>query len=104
MMPLLAAQKEWEAVSIRDRLCIVRKIRSAIAGAASQLADLFAGTLERTRADSLTSEIIPPAEACRFLELEAARILASRRLSKRDARSGCEALRSKCGMNPWAWS
>jgi acyl-CoA reductase-like NAD-dependent aldehyde dehydrogenase len=82
-MPLRAAQKEWQAVGIDERLRIVRKIRSAIAEAAPRLADLFPGTLERTRADSLTSEIIPLAEACRFLELEAARILGSRRLSKR---------------------
>lgn len=82
-MPVRAVQKEWEAVSIRDRLRVVRKFRRAIAGAASRLVDLFSDTLERTRADSLTSEIIPLAEACRFLELEAETILAARHLLKR---------------------
>ena len=78
-----AVQREWSALSIGDRLRVVRKIRSALAQSAPELIELFPRDLERSPADSLTSEIIPLAEACRFLELEAERILSPRRLGRR---------------------
>ena len=78
-----AAQRQWAAVSVSDRLVVVRKIRDGLANDAANYVDLFPATLRRTRADSLTTEIIPLAEACRFLELEAKRTLAPRRLPTR---------------------
>lgn len=43
----------------------------------------FPSSLARTRADSLTAEIIPLAEACRFLEVEAEHILVAGKTSSR---------------------
>lgn len=76
-----SAQRYWAETSIRRRLAVVRNIRDLIAARARVLADLFPPDLMRSRAESLTSEIIPLAESCRFLQTEAERILAPRRLS-----------------------
>ena len=75
------AQRVWARNSIKSRLKIVRKIRDRIAADSSQLVDAFPPALIRSRADSLTTEIVPLAEACRFLEIQAPSILASKRLS-----------------------
>ena len=75
------AQQLWARNSIRNRLKIIRKVRDRLATDASQLVDAFPPDLIRSRADSLTTEILPLAEACRFLEMLAPSILASKRLS-----------------------
>ena len=77
------AQRQWGRNSIRNRLKIIRKVRDRIAADALRLAAAFPPVLVRSRADSLTTEIIPLAEACRFLELQAGSILASKRLSNK---------------------
>lgn len=58
----------------------MRRIRDGIAAETEALAELFPKSLVRSRADSISCEILPLAEACRFLELEAERILAPRLL------------------------
>lgn len=77
------AQRTWAAEPLRSRLRFVRSLRGQIASNAELLLDCFPTQLSRTRSDSLTAEVIPLAEACRFLELNADRILAGRKLSKR---------------------
>ncbi len=53
----------------------------------AEMSDLFAAAispeLARTAADTMVAELLPLLEACRFLEREAARILAVRRLGRR---------------------
>jgi acyl-CoA reductase-like NAD-dependent aldehyde dehydrogenase len=74
-------QQEWAQTTIASRLQIVRRIRDRLAAGVTALVDCFPKQLIRSRADSITCEILPLAEACRFLEREAGRILASRSLS-----------------------
>lgn len=71
-----AAQRLWAATTLQHRLQIVRKMRNEIACEGSSLLEAFALEPGRNRAEKLASEIIPLAEACRFLEREAKRILA----------------------------
>ena len=78
-----AAQREWGGTRVRDRLSVVRAFRHTLAESARDLLDLFPGHLRRSRLDSLTAEVTPLAEACRFLELQAERILTARKLSNR---------------------
>ena len=73
-----AAQKPWSARPVHERLAVVRRLRHGIARAARELAVSVSG--ERTRAEVLTSEVLPLADACRFLERQAPRLLATRRL------------------------
>jgi acyl-CoA reductase-like NAD-dependent aldehyde dehydrogenase len=80
-----AAQCGWARTGLRARLAIMRKARHRIAATAVQIARTVPceqpGALHRTVADTLVSEVLPLAEACRFLEREARWILASQRLS-----------------------
>jgi acyl-CoA reductase-like NAD-dependent aldehyde dehydrogenase len=66
-----AAQEDWAARPVAARLAVIRRLRHGIAGAAGDLA---------AAAEVLTSEVLPLADACRFLEREAERLLAPRRL------------------------
>jgi acyl-CoA reductase-like NAD-dependent aldehyde dehydrogenase len=74
-------QQAWAHTSVKVRLQIVRRIRDRLAADVTTLVDCFPKRLIRSRADSITCEILPLAEACRFLEREAVRVLASRALS-----------------------
>jgi aldehyde dehydrogenase (NAD+) len=68
---LRKAQESWSSVPIADRLRIVRRVRGRIA----ELAGEFAQSVIRDPGDTLTAEVLPLCEACRFLEREAAKIL-----------------------------
>jgi len=73
-------QRQWASESIRNRLQIVRRVRESVASHAKSLLEAFPRELRLAPAERLASELIPFAEACRFLEREANKILASRRL------------------------
>jgi aldehyde dehydrogenase (NAD+) len=80
-----AAQQIWARTKIKDRLALLRRTRYRIAATAVEIAETVPceqpGALHRTVADTLVSEVLPLVEACRFLEREAAWILAPQRLS-----------------------
>jgi aldehyde dehydrogenase (NAD+) len=80
-----AAQLRWAQTGLRARLAILRRARHRIAATAVEIARSVPreqpGALHRTVADTLVSEVLPLAEACRFLEREARWILAPQRLS-----------------------
>lgn len=74
-----AAQASWSALSLPDRLEVLRKARHIIAANPCALAETIpsnlASSLHRNLADSLVAEVLPLAEACRFLEREAPSLL-----------------------------
>lgn len=80
LLSLRAAQHGWHATPLRRRLAIVRKLRREIANTATDLAATvpaeLPGALHRSLPETLTAEVLPLAEACRFLENEAPRLLA----------------------------
>jgi acyl-CoA reductase-like NAD-dependent aldehyde dehydrogenase len=80
-----AAQQIWARTGIKGRLALLRRARHRIAATAEEIAQTVPcqqpGALHRTVADTLVSEVLPLVEACRFLEREAAWILAPQRLS-----------------------
>lgn len=67
-----AAQREWAAWPLRERLRILRDARHRMAGRA----DEFAAAIARPAHETLTAEILPLLEACRFLERNAEKLLA----------------------------
>jgi acyl-CoA reductase-like NAD-dependent aldehyde dehydrogenase len=78
------AQQSWAESELRSRLAIIARLRREIARNASLLLDSFPPEPDRSRAERLAAELVPLAEACRFLEKQAGPILAPRRLvSKR---------------------
>ena len=73
------SQADWSARPLEERLWILRSIRHRLSEKAGELARTVAGQTGRSEAEVLSSEILPLADACRFLEREAPRILATRR-------------------------
>jgi aldehyde dehydrogenase (NAD+) len=68
----------WPQWSVRQRLDVVRRLRGLIADHGGELA----AAVPRDPAETLVAEVLPFAEACRFLEREAEELLAPRRPSR----------------------
>jgi len=77
------AQGRWAATPLSTRLALIRELRHRIAENAAALSEASASARHRPTLESLTAEVLPLAEACRFLEREAEAILATRRLGRR---------------------
>jgi acyl-CoA reductase-like NAD-dependent aldehyde dehydrogenase len=78
-----AAQVRWARTPLAQRIRQIREVRHLIAECSMQLASASASARARPVAESLTAEVLPLAEACRFLEREAKRVLSPRRLGRR---------------------
>ncbi|MEO7319050.1 MAG: aldehyde dehydrogenase family protein [Chthoniobacteraceae bacterium] len=78
-----SAQTRWALTPLRERLRIVRELRHLIAENADALAAAAAAVSDRPVTEKLVSEILPLADSCRWLEKNAARLLAERRHGKR---------------------
>lgn len=72
------AQERWAMEPIAERLRVVRELRHLIAEEAESLAAAAAQVSDRPLAEKLVSEVLPLADACRWLERRAARVLAPR--------------------------
>ncbi len=75
-----AVQAEWAGVPLSERLWRLRSVRHRLAEKAEEIVRSVTAGSGRPDAEVLTSEVLPLADAIRFLEREAARILAPRRL------------------------
>ncbi len=77
-----AAQKTWARTPLRERLRVLRCFRAELAAGARELAATvgtsYPGSLHRGEADTLVAEVLPLAEACRWLEREAEWVLRAR--------------------------
>jgi acyl-CoA reductase-like NAD-dependent aldehyde dehydrogenase len=77
-----SAQAGWAATPIARRMRVLRRFRAELATGAQEFSATvpvaYPGHLSRSEADTLITEVLPLAEACRFLEKEAAFILAPR--------------------------
>src|SRR5690242_5570284 len=74
-----AAQVRWARVGMSERLARVREWRALLATRALALAEASGAGRRRPARETLTAEVLPLAEAARFLERHAARLLAPRR-------------------------
>ncbi len=87
MKPLPArvreAQKEWSSLPVRNRLGVVREVRRRIVRQAVDLASRVRFPQRASVAETLASEVIPLADACRFLERKAEAVLRPRALGRR---------------------
>ena len=77
------AQTCWEDKPIAHRLRFVRELRHLIAENAESLALVAAAIGDRPTEEKLVSEVLPLADACRWLEKSAAQVLAPRRAGSR---------------------
>ena len=95
-----AAQARWAATPLSERLARVRELRLLIAEHAPLLSEASASARQRPSLESLTAEVLPLAEACRFLEREAAKLLAPRRLGSRGLPLWLAGVRSEVHREP----
>lgn len=77
------AQTTWVLKPVAERVHFVRKLRRLFAEHADTLAAAAATVWDRPLSEKLVSEVLPLADACRWLERNAAHILASRRCGKK---------------------
>jgi acyl-CoA reductase-like NAD-dependent aldehyde dehydrogenase len=77
------AQRSWARTPMRHRLAAVRRLRRLIAANATRLAQAVQASRGSPLAEILAGEVLPLADACRFLEREAASLLRVRRLGAR---------------------
>ena len=78
------AQRAWAATTVAGRLRGLRNLRHAIAADPLRLADSIRSSA-RTPAERLASEVLPLADAIRFLERDAGRLLRPKRFGRRGA-------------------
>lgn len=76
------AQPSWAALPLATRLRVLRGLRHRIAARAPELGAAAGAGHDRPWAEVLSAEVLPLADACRFLEREAPRLLAPRRLGR----------------------
>jgi acyl-CoA reductase-like NAD-dependent aldehyde dehydrogenase len=81
--PCRRAQVAWAARPIRERLRFVRTLRHSLVDAADELTAAIHRELGRPPHEALASDVLPFADACRFLEREAERLLKPRKVSLR---------------------
>ncbi len=74
-----SAQAEWEQRPIDSRLRSVRDLRHRIASDPQSWAEAIQTPQGRTHAESLGGEVLPLADACRWLEKHASKTLRARR-------------------------
>ncbi len=74
------AQLAWARLSIRKRLRCIRRLRHLLAETAETLALTVTQDIGRNADEVLVTDILPTADACRFLEKQARRILKPRRI------------------------
>ncbi|HET9086115.1 MAG TPA: aldehyde dehydrogenase family protein [Acidobacteriaceae bacterium] len=73
------AQNHWARSKWADKEKILRRFRGIVAENAGELARLMPSSLARTYADTLSAEVLPLLDACKFLEREAEEILRPQR-------------------------
>ncbi len=74
-------QQAWQRLPVRQRLEPVRRFRRLLVAECDRIAEAVARDLGKSADETLSSEVLPLADACRFLEGEAARVLGPRRVS-----------------------
>jgi acyl-CoA reductase-like NAD-dependent aldehyde dehydrogenase len=78
-----AAQESWWRLPVRERLRPVRALRHLLATEYESLCDAVARDIGKPAEETIGGDILPLAEACKFLEKRAASLLKPRRVSGR---------------------
>jgi acyl-CoA reductase-like NAD-dependent aldehyde dehydrogenase len=79
----IAIQAAWAQTPLRKRLRLLKDARHRMASQTDAFYAAISDNLARTPADTLVAEVLPLLAACKFLERQARKILATRRLGRR---------------------
>ena len=74
-------QVAWQGLSIQQRMVVLRRFRRLIAQNGLLIAEIVCAGTNRNPAEVVVAEILPMAEACKFLEKRTKTILRTSRLS-----------------------
>jgi acyl-CoA reductase-like NAD-dependent aldehyde dehydrogenase len=77
------AQQVWANRSVRERLRIVRRFRQSLATHCDELCAAVEKEVGRSAEETVAADVLPLADACKFLECDAARLLKSHKVSLR---------------------
>jgi acyl-CoA reductase-like NAD-dependent aldehyde dehydrogenase len=77
------AQPAWANRSVRERLHVVRRFRQSLAAHCDELCAAVEREIGRSAEETVAADILPLADACKFLECDAARLLKPRKVSLR---------------------
>ena len=78
-----AAQRDWALRTLRERCAVLRRLRSAVASHSAELVEAVQQSRPSEDAEILVSEILPLADACKFVEKMAPDLLRSKRLGRK---------------------
>ena len=96
-----SAQPNWQRMPLRGRLKRIRVLRALIAEHSVELAEASAAARRRPNSEALVAEVVPLAEACRFLEKSARHILAPQRLGLRGRPLWLGGVTAEIQREPW---
>jgi acyl-CoA reductase-like NAD-dependent aldehyde dehydrogenase len=96
-----AAQQPWSRLTVRDRLRPVRELRHLLVERADDLLAAVEADVGRPPAEVLATDLLPTAAALKFLEREAARLLAPRRVPGRLRPTWLFGCRDAVHRRPW---
>ncbi len=94
-------QRAWSHLRIAQRLGVLRRFRNLLATEGSSLAKLVSPHLTRTLPDTLTAEVLPLAEAVRYLERRAPTLLRPLRVNKADRPAWLRGVELEVQRDPW---
>lgn len=75
------AQAAWAKVTVRERLLVLRQLRRNLVTFQKELGDAVKADIDKPRVEALSAEILPLADAIKFLEKRAEGLLKPRRIS-----------------------
>jgi acyl-CoA reductase-like NAD-dependent aldehyde dehydrogenase len=77
------SQRSWQLLPVRSRLRPVRAFRHLLVQDSRALCDAVRADIQKPQEETLAGELLPLAEACRFLLSQAGKVLRPRRVSAR---------------------
>lgn len=95
------AQRPWGRTPIRARLTLVRRLRQLLVRRALPLAEAVQSGRGTPLAEVLAGEVLPLADACRFLEHQAERVLRPRTLGARGRPLWLVGVKAQVRREPW---
>ena len=95
------AQASWARCPWKQRRPLFRRLEGLIAERGGQLAEASVYARSRPVTESLTAEVLPLAEACRFLEREGGRVLAPRKYGRRGRPGWLYGVRGEIHREPY---
>src|SRR5436190_843276 len=78
-----SAQHAWARRPVRERLRIVRRFRQSLVAACDDLCAAVEREIGRSAEETVAADVLPLADACKFLEFDAARLLGPRNVGLR---------------------